>query len=895
VKKEMSIRGRSKMQLKAKLTSLAVTIAMVLNLGLPSAAFGQLSPTSSLSQSQSPTQIQAPISVPYPTSTSTSTPAPTQPQTQTQTQTFQVVISMTSGTDVNKVAQDLGAKVIRKGPLNFATLEFMTTQTISQVIGKLKLTPGIINAEENQRRTLLATTSASTTLAATAPEDPHFKDQWSMVSSNVQGAWDLGATGQGITIAVIDTGVALDHPDLKDNLVPGYNAITGSEAQGANQDDNGHGTHVSGIAAAERNGLGIVGVAYQAKIMPIKVADSKGEAYDDTIADGIVWAVDHGAKIINLSLGSNNGSGPMDVFRQAIAYAYNKGCLLVAAAGNYDPDKERNPGVSYPASDPHVLAISATDEYGDVASYSETGPEVALAAPGDIIYSDWWDRVDGLGYTYDSGTSMAAPFVAGEAALIWGQHPSWSRDQVIQALEVGADDLGNTGRDNQYGYGLANVGLAVALANQTSQTSNVFTSPAAVNQLGGIVQATESSTRTSLTIPANAFYTSSNVSVQTTSAPADLPNGASFLTPVFQVGWGNAAPQNMLTLTLDNPSLNSASGGEIYHWDGSRWIALGGEIVNGEAQLGLYTGGIYAVGTPQITTESSRFAGTTAVETAIKISQATFATGADTVILAQANQFPDALAGAPLAYKLQAPILLSPNSGLTDEIRAELTRLSPKTIYLLGGTAALSSTIESELKQNYDVKRLAGYTAEGTAAAIAQELGTKGKAVVASGRYFQDALVISSWAARQGIPILLTEPSTLAKETNTALRNLNVTQTLVIGGTAVVGANIMNNLPFPQRISGMTAYDTETAVLNLYPPASSKLEVATGENYPDALTGAVRAAFYGSMVVLVPTHSTTPSSLTDLLKSWQGKQVEGLGGVLALPEDVVRNVESWVQ
>jgi len=798
----------------------------------------------------------------------------------------QVVIALAEGTNINQVAEKFKAEVVHRGPLNYATLELNNNSNVPQVIEELKGTPGIIGAEENYRRTI------STLPGSSVPNDPLFQEQWSMVSGNVQGAWDMGATGLGVTIAIVDTGVALKHPDLMGNLVPGYNAITESEAPGATQDDNGHGTHVSGIAAAERNGVGIVGVAYQAKIMPVKVINSTGDGYDDTIADGIVWAADHGAKIINLSLGSENGAHSSDILRQVVAYAYNKGCLLVAAAGNYDPKSQGNPGVSYPASDPHVLAITATDKTDNGASYSVAGPEIALAAPGDSIASDWWSQTEGLGYAKASGTSMAAPFVAGEAALIWSQHLGWSRDQVIQVLETGVRDFGALGRDNAYGYGFVDVKLALTLANQTLVNS---TSPATVNESGGIVQVSAGSTQVSLTIPAQAFDRPVNVSLKTLTTQASLPNGATFLTPAFQVDWGGVSPQKMLSLKWSDPLLKGDSGATIYRWDGSRWIALGGDIISGEARLGLYIAGIYAVGTPQASTQSKRFAGVTAEGTAVQISKATFTTGADTVIIAQVNQFPDALAGAPLAYKLQAPILLSPSSGLTEDVRAELQRLAPKKIYLLGGTAALSSNIETELRQKYEVTRLFGNTAEGTAFEIAKELGARGRVVIASVRYFQDALVISAWAARQGVPILLTESSALSVDAELALKELNVTESLVIGGTAVVGPKVMDQLPFPKRISGVTAYDTAAAVLQAYPPTTAKLLLATGENYPDALTGAVRAAFYGSMVVLVPTHSAIPASLATLLKSWRGRQVESFGGVVAMPENVVETVITYVQ
>lgn len=254
VKEMFIINRRLFNKVGAGLVSLVVAGVMVLNLGLVPSALGQ----SDLTQGKA-------------------------------SQPFQIVISLAEGMDVDKVAQDFGAEVVRRGPLQFATLEFkgtknpsqtsqptQTSQTsqMPQVLTALKATPGILGAEENYRR------SITTLSKSTVPNDPLFQDQWSMVRGNVQGAWDMGATGQGITIAVVDTGVALGHPDLRANLVPGYNAITESEEPGANQDANGHGTHVAGIAAAERNNVGIVGVAYQAKIMPIKVTNSMGDGYD---------------------------------------------------------------------------------------------------------------------------------------------------------------------------------------------------------------------------------------------------------------------------------------------------------------------------------------------------------------------------------------------------------------------------------------------------------------------------------------------------------------------------------------------------------------------------------------------------------------------------------------
>ena len=216
-----------------------------------------------------------------------------------------LVVRLAPGASADEAAQAIGAEVSRRGPLNYATLEVSAGRETTAVLEQLRGTKGVLSAEESR----LFKTSAVTI------RDPLYSNQWSLIQGEVKPAWDMGAAGQGITIAIVDTGVALVHPDLKDNLVPGYNAITGSEAPGANQDNNGHGTHVAGIAAAQSNSVGIVGVAYQAKIMPIKAMNSLGDGNDDAIAAGIVWAADHGAKIINLSLGTENGSGLLRYFK----------------------------------------------------------------------------------------------------------------------------------------------------------------------------------------------------------------------------------------------------------------------------------------------------------------------------------------------------------------------------------------------------------------------------------------------------------------------------------------------------------------------------------------------------------------------------------------------------
>lgn len=290
----------------------------------------------------------------------------------------------------------------------------------------------------------------------TIPNDPGWVYQYNLAAIRAPQGWDLATGSAAVTIAIIDSGVDLTHPDLAAKLLAGYDFVNNDSIP---QDDYGHGTHAAGIAAAAtNNGLGMAGVSWGARIMPVKVLDSSGGGTYANVAAGIIWAVDHGAQVINLSLG---GSAPSLVLSDAVDYAVNRGVLLVAAAGNTGSSS-----VLYPAAYPAVIAVAATDAANQRAPFSNYGPAIDLSAPGVSIYS-----LDvGGGTIYRSGTSMAAPHVAGLAAILMGM-PGGSAWSARTWMETTALDLSTPGWDVFTGYGLIQMDAAIRAAPTPTPTA----------------------------------------------------------------------------------------------------------------------------------------------------------------------------------------------------------------------------------------------------------------------------------------------------------------------------------------------------------------------------------------------------------------------------------------
>lgn len=322
------------------------------------------------------------------------------------------------------------------------------------------------------------------------PNDPYFSstgtwgqsydDLWGIKKIGSASAWDTN-TGTGVIVAVVDTGIDYNHPDIAPNVWINTGEIPNNgidddhngfvdDVRGWNFSSNtndpidhiGHGTHVAGtIAALGNNGIGVIGVAWHAQVMAVKGLDDAGSGSETTLAPAIIYAANNGADVINASWGGQSNSQTIE---DAIKYAYSLGVVFVAAAGNFSEDAVN----FFPASSPEAITVSASNALDNLASFSNFGPKIDVAAPGEDILSlqaagSFLGPVVSPGYCRLSGTSMAAPHAAGVAALVLSQNPAYSPEQVRQVLRASATDIGPPGWDPYFGYGRVNAAAALAI------------------------------------------------------------------------------------------------------------------------------------------------------------------------------------------------------------------------------------------------------------------------------------------------------------------------------------------------------------------------------------------------------------------------------------------------
>jgi len=366
------------------------------------------------------------------------------------------------GAELAKMLKPHGGVAKRIGQSDLHIVQLPAGASETAVLAQLSHNPHLKFAELDRR--------VNSTLVS---NDTYLGSEWHLTKINAGAAWDQ-SLGNGVTIAILDSGVLPTHPDL--SQVPGWNFVDNNSNT---SDVFGHGTAVAGAAAAiTNNGAGVAGVAGAAKIMPIRVSDSTGYAYYSTIASGVTYAADHGARVANASFSGVYASAAV---QSAAQYLKSKGGLMVVSAGN----SAANDGSPATTS---MIPVSATDSNDVLASFSSFGSYVALAAPGVGI---WTTSADGT-YRAASGTSFSAPITAGVIALMMATKPTLSSSQVESLLYSTALDLGTAGRDIYFGYGRVNAVAAVsaaaaAVAADTQAPTVVIAAPLGGASVSGLV------------------------------------------------------------------------------------------------------------------------------------------------------------------------------------------------------------------------------------------------------------------------------------------------------------------------------------------------------------------------------------------------------------------------
>lgn len=370
-----------------------------------------------------------------------------------------------SEADLTKIQQELGAGPAKKlGYTYVFESTGMEAQQMMQYFQKWNVDyaePHYLYLTNDRTETQDNTNSGDSTATSTPNDILYSRYQWNLPIIETLKGWGIGKGSEDVKVAVVDTGVDLTHPDLSSRLLPGMNVVT--QGQSEPQDDVGHGTHVAGvISALVNNGEGVAGMTWNNPILPVKVLDASGSGSTYAVAQGIIWAADNGAKVINMSLGNYADA---QFLHDAIKYAYDKDVVLIAASGN---DNTERPG--FPAAYPEVFAVAATDSKNNKASFSNYGDYIDVAAPGVGIPSTYPHNQ----YAALSGTSMASPHVSALAALIRSVNPLLKNTEVMDIMRQSATDIGDPGKDIYFGYGLIDVVKALQMANESRQSLSYF-------------------------------------------------------------------------------------------------------------------------------------------------------------------------------------------------------------------------------------------------------------------------------------------------------------------------------------------------------------------------------------------------------------------------------------
>ena len=802
---------------------------------------------------------------------------------------------------------------------------------------------------------------------ATVPNDERFGDQWGMLNTgqtagtpgddiHATEAWDVTTGTAATVVAVVDTGVDYDHPDLAPNMwvnpaptkgdIHGYDFVNDDSDP---MDDNGHGTHCAGIVGAKGdNTIGVAGVSWNTRIMALKCFDSDGHGDTLQAIQAIDYANTHGADVISNSWGGGNGGGYDQALKDVIDAS---AAVVVCSAGNGRSDNDTS--AFYPASydSPQLVAVAATDEYDELAEFSNWGAtSVDVGAPGVGILSTqpgrpevtptvdpplFSDDVADLGDWHNETASPAPQFgLSGDRYV--------SAPYSIAATSWSDDSQG--GYTDSTGLDLTSASDQVLLrldANWDLNQGDGSSIMARSDQQGWVTLWSSHDTSSGgwkrLDIPMSQFAGDTNVvlslELEPWSGQPSGPGQGQFWDDVrvlkatrtgggdyadayqYLSGTSMAAPHVAGLAALIKSRTPWATNVQIKDLiiesaDKRAWL-------NGKCVSGGRVNAAAALEAPQPARTVECIEGADRYATAIAASRSTFTTGAcDAALVATGRNYPDALAAAGLAGAADCPILLvngvsaTPDAPLVSELRRVTSGRPAATVYLVGGTAAVSAGIESSLKKTFGathVMRVAGASRYVTAEEIAKRarivmnakwITYSGRVIVVTGANYADALLAGPVAYRAHMPVLLVG-SSLDSAFKPTLTAIGAKDAMIIGSMASVSSSVQSALgkalggaghvtrpcavanPYSQ---GVAVADWGTASFGL---SWSGVGLATGENYPDALAAGPALGAAGAPLVFTHTNAldaVVASKLTD--HKAQIGRVRFFGGTSAVSQGV---------
>lgn len=618
-----------------------------------------------------------------------------------------------------------------------------TTKTKSEdVIRELESRPTVEYAEEDVPVYLMDSPVVN---------DPDYFKQHSIYQEmSVVNAWEKYVPTDDVVVAVLDTGVDLNHPDLNSNIVTGVNLVDPSESA---QDHNGHGTHVAGLIGAQTNNqIGISSISQGVKILPIKVFEGTvGQM--STVVKGIEFAVNHGADVINLSLGTYSNMKSMS---DVIELASKNGVTVVTAAGNDNQNR-----VIYPAAYDTTIAVGSTKTgTNEKASFSNWGEEVDLNTPGTDIYSTWLS-----GYKNESGTSMSTAIVSSASGMILQNYPFLLNTQVKDVLKSSTDSVNQL---DELGSGRLNVSSALGYVGNK-------------NRIYG-----RTSVKTAVAVSEYGWKESNQKRVNL--------NGDELTGKFIILASGLTFPDSLaaspLSSYLDAPillqqtkELEDANKNELKRLDITHVIIVGGSSAISEGveheltQLGL---------------ETIRLSGHDRYGTAVAINDAIPFETNEAMIVCGEN-FPDALSVAPYAGKYGTPVLFVQKNKAPEVVKSYLLSEGISHAYAIGGTGAMSDQTMNSLKIPFS--RISGRDRYETNYKVVKQFGTESADAlfIATGTNFPDALVGGALAAKLGGPVVLTHPQKMlssVKEEFSFLKNKGLTGYHILGGHGAISNRI---------------------------------------------------------------------------------------------------------